>query len=398
LNEPVPGDSDYDPKHNIAGAKIIGQSRQRKYAFRPNSIVNISAMSYGSLSAPAVEAINRGSLLAGCMQNTGEGGLSAHHQHGGELVLQLGTAYFGCRDKQGNFELSKFKDLLNSNPVKAVEIKLSQGAKPGRGGVLPISKITPEIAAIRGIPMDRDCISPAAHTMFNDADSMLDFVEMLACETGVPVGIKSAVGQMEFWEELALLMWKTDRGVDFITIDGGEGGTGAAPLVFSDRVSLPFKIGFNRVFNIFKEYGIDSQTTFIGSGKLGFPETSLYGFSLGCDLINVAREAMMAIGCIQAQKCQSGHCPTGIATQNRWLMKGLDPTDKSARLANYVVTLRKEIMQLCRACGLDHPSRIRPSHFEVLQSSAEMLQPTRNVVSIPSLPSLNVDSHTLPII
>ena len=396
LNEPVPGDPDHDPLHAIPCAKVLGEARRRRHAFRPHSIVNISAMSYGSLSGAAVEAINRGCALAGCLQNTGEGSISPFHQKGGELILQLGTAYFGCRDNQGRFMLSKLKELVANHPVRALEIKLSQGAKPGRGGVLPACKITPEIAQIRGIPMDRDCISPARHTAFHDVDSLLDFVEMLASETGIPVGIKSAVGQMPFWVELAEQMTRTERGVDFITIDGGEGGTGAAPLVFSDRVSLPFKIGFSRVRSIFERYGIDDRIVFIGSGKLGFPESALHAFSLGVDTINVAREAMLAIGCIQAQKCQTGHCPAGVATQNRWLMKGLDPTQKAARLANYIVTLRKELMQLCRACGVDHPTKIQADHFEILHPTERTVPPTaQNLVPLGLPAAVGYDTRHL---
>ena len=366
LNEPQPADDSYNPLHPIPCHKVFGKSRGRAKSFRAQSVVNISAMSFGSLSAAAIEAINRGCKIAGCLQNTGEGGISRNHQHGGQLVLQLGTGYFGCRNKRGNFELSKFVDLVRSNPVRAVEIKLSQGAKPGRGGVLPADKISPEIAEIRGIPLGKDCVSPARHAAFDNADGLLDFVEMLAEASGLPVGIKSAVGQMDFWHELAQLMCETSRGVDFVAIDGGEGGTGAAPLVFSDHVSLPFKLGFSRVHQLFRHYEIDRDVIFMGSGKLGFPAPALLSFGLGCDIINVAREATSSIGCIQAQKCQSGHCPTGIATQNKWLMRGLDPADKSARLANYIVSLRKEMMQLCRACGVDHPSKIQPEHFEII--------------------------------
>ena len=208
--------------------------------------------------------------------------------------------------------------------------------------MLPRAKISREIAEIRGIPTDRDCISPAAHSAFRNADEMLDFVESIAGETGLPVGIKSAVGDSTFWEELAALMAGGARGVDFITIDGGEGGTGAGPLVFTDHVALPFKVGFSRVQKIFTEHGVHQQIVFVGSGKLGFPEAALFAFALGCDLINVGREAMMAIGCIQAQRCHTNHCPTGVATQHPWLVRGLDPTLKAARLANYVMTLRKD--------------------------------------------------------
>ena len=248
-----------------------------------------------------------------------------------------------------------------------IEIKISQGAKPGHGGVLPAAKITSEISEIRGIPLGKDCISPASHTAFRCVDSMLDFVEQLAQESGLPVGIKSAVGQMEFWYDLTALMSDSPgRGVDFVTVDGGEGGPGAAPLVFSDHVALPFKLGLSSVYRVFAEAGLQEKVCFIGSGKLGFPDTALLSFGLGCDMINVGREAMLAIGCIQAQRCHTGHCPTGVATQNRWLMSGLDPTSKSARLANYIVTLRNELLELSRACGVKHPAHVSTDHFEIL--------------------------------
>ena len=290
-------------------------------AFRPQSVVNISAMSYGSLSGPAIEAINGGARLAGALHNTGEGGVSKYHQQGGDLIWKIGTGYFGCRDENGRFNLQRFKETVASNPVKALEIKLSQGAKPGIGGLLPATKITPEIAAVRGIPLGKDCTSPSHHAEFQDIDGLLDFVERLADETGLPVGIKSAVGEMGFWTELAYHMSSGDRGVDSITIDGGEGGTGAAPQVFTDHVAIPFKHGLSSVYREFVQQDVHQEVVFIGSGKLGFPEASLLAFGLGCDLINVAREAMLAIGCIQAQRCHTGSCPTGIATQNKWLMR-----------------------------------------------------------------------------
>jgi len=360
------GDPEYDPNYKIPCPKILGEARNRKHAFRPSSVVNVSGMSYGSLSGPAVEALNRGCVIAGCLHNTGEGGISEFHQHGGELIWQIGTGYFGCRDDSGRFDLQRFKDCVAQNPVKAIEIKLSQGAKPGLGGMLPAVKITPEISKIRGIPMGKDCASPSAHSAFHHADSLLDFVELLADESGLPVGIKSAVGESQIWNDLARLMDTTGRGVDFIAIDGGEGGTGAAPLVFADHVALPFKLGFTRVYREFFARGLHSKIVFVGSGKLGFPATSILSFALGCDMVHIAREPMLSIGCIQAQRCHTGHCPAGVATQNRWLMRGLDPTHKGARLANYIVTLRKEILQLSRACGVVHPSLVTADQCEIL--------------------------------
>jgi glutamate synthase (ferredoxin) len=362
-----PGDPEFDSQFRIPCAKVMGGARGRARAFRPASIVNVSGMSFGSLSGPAVEALNRGSEIAGCLQSTGEGGVSSHHLKGGDLVWQVGTGYFGCREPDGRFSMARLKEAIGRAPqIRAIEVKLSQGAKPGVGGLLPRAKITSEIAGIRGVPMDRDCISPASHSAFRNADEMLDFVEWIAAETGLPVGIKSAVGDSAFWNDLARLMAGGARGVDFITIDGGEGGTGAGPLVFTDHVALPFKVGFSRVQKIFTEHALHQRILFIGSGKLGFPEAAVFAFALGCDAISVGREAMMAIGCIQAQRCHTNHCPTGVATHHPWLVRGVDPTSKAARLANYIVTLRKDVLALSRACGVPHPTLITADQLELL--------------------------------
>jgi glutamate synthase domain-containing protein 2 len=351
--------------------RVLGGVRKRKLAFRPKSIVNTSAMSYGSLSPAAVEAMNRGTALAGALQNTGEGGISDYHRKGGEIIWQLGTGYFGARDDSGRFSMERLVENVASARVRAIEIKLSQGAKPGLGGVLPAAKITPEISRIRGIPMGRDCISPANHTAFSDVSSMLDFIERIADTTGLPVGIKSAVGDLAFWRELAAQIDKSGRAPDFITIDGGEGGTGAAPLTFTDHVALPFKLGFTQVYRIFAEAGVQHEVVFIGSGKLGFPEHGLLALALGCDMIAVAREAMLAVGCIQAQRCHTGHCPTGVATQNKWLMRGLDPTLKSARLANYIAQLRKDLTHLAHATGYTHPSLVPLDAIDLIDGNTQ---------------------------
>ena len=362
-----PGEPGYDANHAIPCAKVLGGPRGRRRAFRPGSVVNVSGMSFGSLSGPAVESLNRGCHIAGCLQSTGEGGVSTYHLSGGDLIWQIGTGYFGCRDERGRFSLKRLKAMVERAPqIHAIEIKLSQGAKPGVGGVLPLAKITREIADIRGIPLDRDCISPAVHSTFHDADSLLDFAESLASETGLPVGIKSAVGDIGFWEDLTRLMADGTRGVDFVTIDGGEGGTGAGPLVFADHVALPFKLGFSRVHKVFDAAGLTERVVFIGSGKLGFPEAAVFAFALGCDMVSVAREALLAIGCIQAQRCHTNHCPTGITTQHPWLVRGVNPTLKSVRLANYVITLRKELLALSHACGVAHPSLITADHLELV--------------------------------
>lgn len=389
VHDAQPDEPNYDPQYRIPVAKIVGGSRARKHAFRPDSIINVSAMSFGSLSRPAVEAINRGCQLAGCLQNTGEGGIAPHHDHGGELIWQLGTGYYGARLPNGRFDEKRFVETCDRFAVRAIEIKLSQGAKPGRGGVLPASKVTAEIAQIRGIEVGKSCLSPNAHVEFTNADELLDFVERLAELSGLPIGIKSAVGEMEFWKELVRNMESGNRGVDFVSIDGGEGGTGAAPLTFSDHVSLPFKMGFSRVYREFAERGLQEKVVFIGSGKLGFPQESLLAMAMGCDMINVAREAMLAVGCIQAQICHTGKCPTGVATQNQWLMRGLDPTDKAGKLANYVTILRKEILQLSNACGTVHPAMLTTDSFEILnecfqsRSVKECFQ-LENISTVPS--------------
>jgi len=365
---PSPDEPDYDSLYAIPCAKVLGGYRQRAKAFRPASVINVSGMSFGALGKTAIEALNRGSQIAGCLHNTGEGGISRHHCHGGDLILQLGTAYFGCRDAQGRFSLDRLLETTQRQPqIRAIEIKLSQGAKPGLGGLLPKEKITQEIADARGIPRDRDCQSPAGHSAFHDADSLLDFIETIAAATGLPVGIKSAVGDLAIWNDLCRLMAESRRAPDFINIDGGEGGTGASPLVYADHVALPFKIGFSRVHGIFREAGMADHIVWGGSGKLGFPDQALLAFALGCDLIHVGREAMLAIGCIQAQRCHTGHCPAGVATHNAWLVRGLDPTLKSARLANYLITLRKEILTVCASAGLKHPGGITGNHIEILE-------------------------------
>jgi glutamate synthase (ferredoxin) len=377
LSSPHPGEPGYDPTYRLPCAKILGGKRGRKNAFRPSSIVNTSAMSYGSLSGNAVAAINAGVKIAGAMQNTGEGGISDFHKQGGDLIWQVGTGYFGCRDDKGGFSMERFLESVASAPVRCIEIKLSQGAKPGMGGLLPGAKVTPEIARIRGVPIGKDVASPASHSAFSDVSSMLDFIERLADVTGLPVGIKSAVGEIEFWHELARQMRQSNRAPDFITIDGGEGGTGAAPLVFSDHVALPFKLGFASVYRALAEEGVHEDVVFIGSGKLGFPEAALLALSMGCDMINVAREAMLAIGCIQAQECHTGHCPTGVATQSKWLVRGLDPTLKAARLANYLLTLRKDLIHLANACGQPHPALVPLESIDIIEGLVR--RPAREV-------------------
>ncbi len=346
-------------------AKVIGPGRKRPY--RPYSVINVSAMSYGSLSRAAIEALNKGSLKAGNFHNTGEGGLSPYHSNGADVCFHFGTGYFGVRNKEdGTFSMEKMIELVEKNPfVKCIEVKLSQGAKPGKGGVLPAKKITKEISEIRGVEMGKDVLSPSSHSAFKDIDGLIDFCESIAEATGLPVGIKSAVGKMSYWHELAEKMKASGKGPDFITIDGGEGGTGAAPPAFADHVSLPFIYAFPKVYKAFEKHGMHEKVVWIGAGKLGLPDRGIMAFAMGVDVINVAREAMLSIGCIQAQICQTNHCPTGVASQRKWLQRGIHVPDKADRFYNYVKTFRKELLEITHACGYEHPCQLKMSDVEL---------------------------------
>ena len=371
---PLPGEpSRPDPAFPVPCAKVLGAAHGRRRAWRPNSIVNISGMSFGSLSGAALTALNRGAAISGCLHNTGEGGLSDHHRQGGDLSFQIGTGYFGCRDERGEFSLPRLLESIDGAPVRSIEIKMSQGAEPGLGGLLPGTKVTPEIAAIRGVAVGEDCRSPNRHSAFGDVDSLIEFVESVASATGLPVGIKSAVGEQQFWTDLATRMAVTGAGPDFVTVDGGEGGTGAAPLVFGDHVSLPFLRGFPRVYDAFVRADLADQTVFVGSGRLGLADRGLTAFAMGCDLIGVGREAMLAIGCVQSQRCHTDRCPTGVATQSVRLQRGLDPELKSVRAANYIAAIRQELLRLARACGHPHPAMMRPDQIEFLADGQRSL-------------------------
>jgi glutamate synthase domain-containing protein 2 len=358
-----------DDSDVVSCAKVMGPHRKKPY--RPSSIINISAMSYGALGANATTANNIASLEAGMYHNTGEGGFSPYHETADQVVFQIGTGYFGCGITMADGKTRKFSmplllELVSKHSsIKAIEIKLSQGAKAGKGGVLPAAKVTEEIAAIRGVEAGKSVLSPAQHNAFSDVDEMIDFIEMIADNTGLPVGIKSAVGKADFWELLAQRMKERGKGPDFITIDGGEGGTGAAPVPFADHISLPFMDAFPLVYQIFQKNGLTEKTVFIASAKLGFPAKSVIAFAMGADLINIAREIMLSAGCIQAKKCHLGTCPAGIATHNWWLNRGFDVNDKSQRVARFVKTLRKDVLSLTHAAGYEHPSEFRLSDIRI---------------------------------
>lgn len=329
------------------------------------SVLNISAMSYGALSKNAVLALNGGAKLGGFYHNTGEGGVSPYHlSEGGDLVWQIGTGYFGCRDSKGNFSPTDFAARAVHENIKMIEIKLSQGAKPSHGGILPAAKITPEIIEIRKVEPGKDVISPPAHSAFSGPKGLLQFVQTLRdLSGGKPVGFKLCIGQPSEFIAICKAMVETNILPDFITVDGGEGGTGAAPLEFSNSVGSPLEEGLTLVHNILLGFDLRKDIRVIASGKVmnGFHLFSR--MALGADLCNSARGMMLALGCIQARRCNTNHCPTGVATSNENLMYGLVPSEKRVRVANFHRHTVHAFAELLGASGLAHASQISRGHI-----------------------------------
>jgi len=338
------------------------------------SLLNVSAMSYGSLSDRAVEALSRGAAQGDFALNTGEGGVSPYHLAGGaDLVWQLGTGYFGARASDGTFDVARYRDTVAQPAIKMVELKLSQGAKPGHGGILPAAKLTEEIASIRGVPMGHDVLSPPAHSRFDSPVGLLEFVAELREEAGGrPVGIKLCVGQA--WELLALCKAMDREGItpDFIAVDGGEGGTGAAPLEFSNRVGAPMVDGLMFVHNALVGFDLRDRVKVLATGKIMTGFTMARALALGADLCASARGMMLALGCIQARRCNSNHCPVGVATQDPRLVAGLDVRDKAPRAANFQRETVRSLLDLCGAAGLDGPAQLGPQHVNRRVSATEV--------------------------
>lgn len=339
--------------------------------YNAGSFFNISAMSYGALSTPAVRALSKGAKLAGCWMNTGEGGLSPYHLEGGaDIVFQIGTAKYGVRDDAGKLSDFKLKELAGHTQVRMFELKMSQGAKPGKGGILPGAKVTSEIAAIRGIPEGEDSISPNRHPEVNDAASMLDMINQIRDVTGKPVGFKAVVGSYGWLSDLAKEIHR--RGIqsapDFITIDSGDGGTGAAPMPLMDNVGLVVKESLPLVVDILTEYGLRDRIKVIASGKLVTPSEVAWALATGADFINSARGFMFSLGCIQALKCNKNTCPTGITTHNKRLQKGLNPADKSVKVANFCKNLVHEVEVISHSCGVGRPRLLKRKHVRIMQS------------------------------
>ena len=328
------------------------------------ALLNVSAMSYGALSTNAIRALNRGAKIGGFAHNTGEGGLSPYHlEEGGDIIWQIGTGYFGCRDKTGNFDPELFAKKANHENVKMIEIKLSQGAKPGHGGILPASKVNKEISEIRNVPMGADVISPPSHTAFRTPLELCAFIKQLRdLSGGKPIGFKLCVGKRREFLALCKAMVATNITPDFITVDGGEGGTGAAPLEFSNVVGTPLIEGLVFVHNALVGTNLRDRIKVIASGRIVTGFDIAQKLAIGADLCNSARAMMFALGCIQAQRCNTNTCPTGIATQDPQLVAGLVIDDKAVRVAHFQQNTVRAFAEILAAAGLDKPHQLRPWH------------------------------------
>ena len=338
------------------------------------SLFNISGMSYGALSTPAVRALSNGARMADCWLNTGEGGLSPHHLEGGcDIVFQIGTAKYGVRGEDGLMSDEKLKEVAAHPQVKMFELKMSQGAKPGKGGILPGVKVTPEIAAIRGIPAGEDSISPNRHPEIDNAGQMLDVIERIRSVTGKPAGFKAVIGAFGWIETMCKEIHS--RGIenapDFITIDSGDGGTGAAPMPLMDNVGLPVKEALPLVVDILQKYGLRDRIRVIASGKLITPSEVAWALAAGADFVTSARGFMFSLGCIQALKCNRNTCPTGITTHNKRLQRGLNPESKAVRVAGYCRNMIHEVEVLAHSCGVKRPRLLRRMHVRIVQDNGK---------------------------
>jgi glutamate synthase domain-containing protein 2 len=340
-----------------------------RFPYITPSLFNISGMSFGAISKPAVLALSNGARMAGCWMNTGEGGLSPYHLEGGaDIVFQIGTAKYGVRDLDGNLDAAKLREVAARPQVKMFEIKLSQGAKPGKGGILPGAKVTPEIAAIRGIRPGQDSISPNRHLDIDCNEDLLNVIQYIRAETGKPVGFKAVIGHAAWLDNLFSEI--RERGIesapDFITVDSAEGGTGAAPMPLIDDVGLPLRESLPLLVDKLVEYGLRDRVRVVASGKLVTPADVAWALCVGADFVTSARGFMFALGCIQALQCNKNTCPTGITTHNVKLQRGLDPADKAVRVMNYHRNMTKEVGVIAHSCGVREPRELRREHARIV--------------------------------
>jgi glutamate synthase domain-containing protein 2 len=352
---------------------LIGDGYCR-HPFEARSLVNISGMSFGAISAPAVRALSRGAREAGCWMSTGEGGLAPHHLEGGcDIVMQMGTAKYGMRNLDGSFSPERAKEL--GQVVKAFEIKLSQGAKPGKGGVLPGTKVTEEISRIRGIPAGADSISPNRHYDIANMGELLDRVAILRDLTGRPVGVKTAIGGWEFINELcdAVLRRGPEYAPDFLHIDGGEGGSGAAPQTLMDHMALPIAEALPRVVDSLLQSDLKKRIRIVAAGKLVTSARAAWALCAGADFVVTARGFMFSLGCIQALRCHTNTCPTGVTTHNKRLQHGLAVEEKYLRVANYARNMNVEIDMIAHSCGCRHARELRREHVRIVQTANQSI-------------------------
>ena len=357
-----------------AQSVVIGEGSPNPYTAK--QLFNISGMSYGAISRPAILALSNGARMANCWMNTGEGALSKFHLEGGaDIVFQIGTAKYGVRDPEGNLDDSKLSEIAAHEQVKMFEIKLSQGAKPGKGGILPGEKVTPEIAETRGIPVGKESISPNRHPDVDSVGDLLDMVEHIRKVTGKPTGFKSVIGAYGWIVSLCEEIQK--RGInsapDFITIDSADGGTGAAPMSLMDNVGLPIWDSLPLVVDILVKYGLKQRIKVIASGKLINPVDVAWALCVGADFIVSARGFMMALGCIQALQCNKNTCPTGITTHDARLQRGLDPVDKAERVQHYALNMIHEVGIIAHSCGVTEPRGLRRYHARVMTDSGRSM-------------------------
>jgi glutamate synthase domain-containing protein 2 len=369
LNSPFPPTKDEIEAH-APTPLVFGEGFVREPYAAP-SIFNISAMSYGALSGPAIEALSMGAAKSSVWLNTGEGGLSPHHQTAAcDLVFQIGTAKYGVRDEAGNLDPEKIKALTAIPQVKMFEIKLSQGAKPGKGGILPAEKVTDLIATTRGIPAGEDSISPNRHPEITDADSLLDLIDRVRSASGKPTGIKLVLGQTAWLDDFCEAIHA--RGLasapDFITVDSADGGTGAAPQGLMDNMGLPVSSSLPLVHSRLTAAGLRERVKLVASGKMINPAGVAAALCLGADVVCSARGFMLSLGCIQALQCNENTCPTGITTQDPKLQKGLDPIIKADRVANYAISMREEVDLIAHSCGVLDPQALSRQHAFVVNA------------------------------
>jgi glutamate synthase domain-containing protein 2 len=367
--------------HSIAPKPTLGNDAMRTLvgAATPHpysaSLLNISAMSYGSLSANAIRALNKGAKIGGFFHDTGEGGVSPYHrENGGDLVWEVGSGYFGARAADGSFDPARFADTAADPQIRMVELKLSQGAKPGHGGVLPAAKVTKEISLIRGVPMGQDCNSPAHHSCFSTPAGLLEQIALMRqLSGGKPAGFKLCIGHP--WEFMAICKAMLATGItpDFIVVDGKEGGTGAAPLEFMDHVGMPLRDGLSFVNNALVGIGMRDRIRIGASGKITSAFDMARVLALGADWCNAARGFMFAVGCIQAQSCHTGECPTGVATQDPLRQRAIVVPDKAERVASFQRNTLHALAELVAAAGLSHPSELKPHHFLRRASSDKVI-------------------------